>query len=247
MRSLWAKIGLGAVGVFGVGMLLITVAREAKSAVKSALNDAFQNTVQGAALASAPKEMPFRLDGTDLGLIRRLAITRQAKGDLPDVNLEVSLPDAGSAGRIRACDLVPAKGRDFSFERGFRCSRPGESGMISVGEAVFTPGDFVRPLKVERNMESSLREGDPFQATAEMGGDVRVVARDADGSMVHVQADSTGARINVNDAMGRALVRLLADSNGAALRIRAKDGRDVVRLEAGQGGFSITVDTSAAH
>lgn len=247
MRSLWARIGVGAVGVFVVGMLLITLAREAKSAVKSALNDAFRSTVQGAALASAPKQMPFRVDGSELGMIRRLAITRQSRGDVPSVNLEVTLQDASAASQIRRCNLVPASGSDFSFEQGFRCAPRGSRGMLALGEALFTPGDFTRPLLVERSMEASLRDGDPFQATAEMGGDVRVTARDGDGSVVHVQADSAGARINVNDAMGRALLRLLADSNGAALRIRGKGGRDVVRMEAGAGGFSISVDTSAAH
>jgi len=247
MRSLWTKIGVGALGVFAVGMLLITLAGEAKSAVRSALNEAFQNTVQGAALASAPKELPFRLEGADLGLIRRLAITRRTRGDLPDVNLEVGLRDAAAARRLAGCDLVPADGGDFSFEQGFRCARRGSRGMIVVGEALFTPGDFTRPIKVGQRLEADLRGGDPFQATAEMGGDVRVVARDGDGSLVHVQADSGGARIQVNDAMGLAVLRMLADSNGASLRIRGKDGREVVRLEAGGGGFSLTVDTSAAH
>ena len=244
MRSLWARIGLGAVGVFVVGMLILTVARQAKSAVKSALETAFDNTLHGAARASAPSKMPFRLEGEQLGMIRRLAIARQSPGDIPDVNLEVELTDAASLRALAHCDLVPDGNSDFSFEQGFRCGARGARGLITVGEALFVPGDLTRPVKVEQQMEAGLRQGDPFEATAQMGGDVRIVARGGDGAVVRVQADSNGALIRVNDAMGRAILRLLADSTGASFRVRGKDGRDVVRMEAGEGGFTLSVDTS---
>jgi hypothetical protein len=247
MRNLWLRIGLGAAGVFVVGMLLIAVAGEAKSAVKSALATAFANTVQGAAKGSAPEEMPFRLAGEQLGMIRRLAIARQSRGDIPDVNLEIELADAASLKALEQCDLVPEGHSDFSFERGFRCGSHGARGLITVGQAVFVPGDLTRPVKVEKQMETDLRRGDPFEATAEMGGDVRVVARGGDGAMVRVQADSNGAQIRVNDAMGRAILRLLADSTGAAFQVRGKDGREVVRMEAGEGGFTLSIDTSASR
>jgi hypothetical protein len=246
MRSLWARIGFGAVGVFMVGMLLLTVARQAKSAVKSALETAFVHTLQGAARASAPSEMPFRLDGSQLGMIRRMAITRQSRGDLPDVNLEVELADARSIGPLAHCDLVPAGNRNFSFERGFSCASRDGRDLITVGEALFVPGDLTRPVKVEQQMEAGLRQGDPFEATVQMGGDVRVVARGGDGAIVRVRADSNGAHIRVNDVMGRALLRLLADSTGAFFQVRGKNGRDVVRMEAGEAGFTLSVDTSAS-
>ena len=54
MRSLWGKIGLGAIGVFVVGMLLLTVARQAKSAVKSALQTAFADTSAGRCAGRRP-------------------------------------------------------------------------------------------------------------------------------------------------------------------------------------------------
>jgi hypothetical protein len=247
MRSLWTRIGLGAVGVFVVGMLLLTAAREAGSAVHAAISQTVANTLRGAAVAAAPRQLAFRLEGIELGQIRRLAVRREARGDLPDVKLEVDLADLSSLARLSRCDLVPDGNGDMAFEKGFRCATSRQRNLITVGEAVFTPSDLTRPVKVERSMEPDLRTGDPFEATAEMGGDVRILARGHDGAMVQVQADSGGAKIRVNDAMGRALVRLLADSQGASLRVRGKDGRDIVRLEAGGGGFSLTVDTSAAH
>jgi hypothetical protein len=228
-------------------MLLLTVAREAKSAVRSALATAFARTVTGAARATAQQEIPFRLDGVELGMVHRLALERKARGALPDLNFEVQLSDLTSIKQLARCDLVPAGSSDFSFDEGFRCGGRSESGLVTVGEVVFTPGDLTRPVKLTRSMVADLGDGDPFEATAEMGGDVRVVARGHDGGLLRVQADSHGAQIHVSDAMGRALLRLLADSTGASLRVRGKDGKDVVRMEAGEGGFSLIVDTTAAH
>jgi hypothetical protein len=246
MRSLWGKIGIGAVCVFVSGMLLITLVRDAKSAASSALMSALGTGVARVARAAAPHDLPFRLAGVQLGSIRRLAIVREGRGEIPEVTLDVELSDARSLADLADCDLVPEGRQDFDFDRGFRCEAAGAGDYLSVGTATFSPGGVTRPVKVPQRLEPELRNGDPFQATAEMGGDVRVTAKGEKGELVQVHAESSGASIKVNDAVGRALVRLLADSNGASLRVRGKHGRDVVRMEAGEGGFSLMVDTSAA-
>lgn len=243
MRSLWGKIGFGALGVFLVGMLLVTLAGQAKSAAVSALS----SLAEARGVGTAPSKLPFRFDGETVGLIRRLAVERRARGELPKVDLEVELTRDAVRNRLDRCDLIAAGRDDYDFDRGFRCLQPGTPGYVYVGEAHFTPGDFSRQLRVAERLEADLRGGDPFQATAEMGGDVQVTARGDHGELVRVRADSTGAHIRVNDAMGRSILRLLADSNGAVLRIRGKDGRDVVRLDAGDGAFSLSIDTSGVH
>jgi hypothetical protein len=243
MRSLWGKIGFGALGVFLVGMLLVTLAGQAKSAAVSALSSLTE--VRG--VGTAPSKLPFRFDGETIGLIRRLAVQRQVRGELPNVDLEVELTREAARNRLDRCDLVAAGRDDYDFERGFRCLQPGTPGYVYLGEAHFTPGDFSRQVRVPERLESDLRDGDPFEATAEMGGDVRVTARGDHGELVRVRADSTGANIRVNDAMGRSILRLLADSSGAVLRIRGKDGRDVVRLDAGDGAFSLSIDKAGVH
>jgi hypothetical protein len=170
---------------------------------------------------------------------------------VPNIQLEVELTREAAMSRLDRCDLAPAGKDEFDFDRGFRCLQPGSAGFIPIGEARFTPGDFSRQLWVAERFEGDLRDGDQFEATADMGGDVRVVARGGggggDGALVRVRADSTGASIRVNDAMGRALLRLLADSTGATLRIRGRDGRDVVRLDAGGGGFALSIDTTGVN
>jgi len=242
VNSLWGRIGLGALAVFLVGMLGITLAGQARTAAASALRE-----IRG--VAPAPVELAFRLDGEPVGWIRRLSLRRPVRGEVPDVDLEVELTREAVMPRLDRCDLTPAGQDQFDFDRGFRCLRPGSPGFIPVGQARFRPGDFSRQLWVAERFEGDLRDGDPFEATADMGGDIRVVARGGggNGALVRVRADSGGASIRVNDAMGRALLRLLADSTGAMLRIRGKDGRDVVRLDAGGGGFALTVDTTGVE
>ncbi len=247
MRSLWTKIGLGAVGVFAVGMLGLTVFRQAAAATSQAVGEVIQHTVQRATRA-AMHDLAFRLNGEDLGSLRQLSIHRVHRGELPEVAIEVALREAAFAGRLAQCDLVPASGRsaqDFDPRQGFRCAERGEKPLVGIGTARFLPGDIVRPILVSRAHEAELRQGDPFDATADLNGQVRVTARDAGGEIVKLRADSGGASIHVRDGQGRSLVRLVADSSGATLRVRDKAGREIVRLDAGDGRFSLTVDSAS--
>lgn len=247
MRTLWGKIGLGALGIFVAGMLLVTVVRDASSAARAAVLSALGAGATKIAQATTVSDMPFRLAGDQLGHIRRVVVQRESRGSLPDVQLEVELSDSRYLSRVADCNLVPDGKDDFDFEQGFRCESESAEAYLPVGSVTFHPGHLSRPVMVQQRLESDLRHGDAFRATADIGGEVRVTASGKDGELVRVRADSSGANIRVNDAMGRALVRLLADSTGASLRIRDKDGRALVRMDAGQGGFILTVDTAAAH
>lgn len=246
MRSLWTRIGLGAVGVFALGMLGLTVFRQAAAATSQAVGAAIHRTVQGATRA-AMHDLAFRLNGEDLGRLRQLSAQRVQQGDLPELAIEVELYEPAFARRLAQCDLTPASGpdaQDFDPRQGFRCAERSERPLVGIGTAHFLPGDLVRPILVSRSQAAELRGGDPFRATADLSGQVRVTAQDAGGEIVKILADSGGASIHVRDGQGRSLVRLVADSTGAMLRVRDKNGRDVVRLDAGDGRFSLTVDSA---
>lgn len=243
MRSLWTKIGLGAAGVFVAGMMLITLGRQAKSAAAEAVESALQSSAFSR-VASAASDIPFKLDGERLGTVRRAAIRRDEAGALPEVNLTVELTDAGAARQLQGCALVPERQREFDFDRGFSCAEGLTGNLVEVGRIRFTPGDLNRPIMVIPGVADDLRKGDPFEATADLGGAVRIEARGDGGGLVRLLADHHGANLKVNDEMGRALVRLFADSTGATIRVRDKHGRDVVRLDAGDGRLSLSVDTA---
>ncbi len=287
MHRMWTKIGAGALGIFALGMLLLTLLRDARESARSALlsfigaEDASAVPAPGAtpaveAVPGAPAgtivahsgplaslgarlaslhaghgravhDMPFRLDGDRLGSIQHLTIRRASRGDLPEVSLLVILTDRSAAARLRDCDLVPSDENNVAGDDGFSCAEGPSGDFITVGTARIEPLGINRPIRVSEDAAVDMRDGDPFEANADLGGDVRVSARGEHGQGVQVLADGDGASIKVDDALGRAIVRLLADSTGAFLRVRGKDGRDVVRMQAGHGGFSLTVDTSAAH
>lgn len=243
MRSLWTRIGLGALGIFAVGMLLITLGRQAKAATKEALATAVHRAAMLTAEAAARADMAFLLDGQQIGRVERVEIRRVAPGDLPEVQATVHLTDPAAEQLLAGCALEPEGGQEMDIERGFHCAAAGGD-VVTLGEVRFEPAGFSRRVVVTRAVEPRLREGDAFAVRADVGGKVQIEANGDKGELVKLLADHRGANITVNDEFGRNLVRLLADSTGAMLRVRDEQGREVVRLQADGRGFSLTVDTA---
>jgi hypothetical protein len=276
MRSLWTRIGLGAFAIFALGMLVLTLVRSARDSAVATLNSFLNTPVVSAQSASAAPEapsppeapavpaapshagphqvvaaaastaLPFRLEGDRIGRISRLAIRRDRAGELPDVNLTITLDRRRDAARLLLCTLVPSDGQDVAGDAGFECAGSHESSLVTIGSARFEPLGFSRPIRVRQSDVADLRQGEPFEATADLDGSVHVTARGPHGKGLDLTAGGDGANLRISDALGRAIVRLLADSSGASLRVRGKDGREIVSLQAGQGGFSLMVDSAAA-
>lgn len=220
MQRFWLKIGFGAFGIFLVGMLLVTLGRQAKAAATDAIATAV--TSQLSASTDIGKDLPFRLAGAEIGNIERASMHRVASGDIPEVNLVVRLSDPAAARQLEDCVLVPAREEHVDLDRGFRCAEGMTGDLVEIGRVQFEPVGFHRPLMVSRPLSRDLARGKPFTADADLAG---------------------GVRVNVSGANGE-LVRLFADSTGAVLRVRDERGRDVVRLDAGHGKLSLSVDTT---
>jgi hypothetical protein len=282
MRNLWVKIGLGAGGVFVVGMMGLTLARNARAAALDAFHRAVDRapaaaaegveTAVEAADASAEADatpatgidrfaalaqlrqvgggadfgvdIPFRLDGVDLGLLTRGSIRRVRADALPVMTIEVELTEADARARLEDCVLVPMRHRDSDFGGGFRCASSDDRDLVTFGTVRFTPGRFSRPLMITSAQAADMRRGEPFEARANLQGGVHVEANGGRGEQVRLQADERGANIRIHDEHGNDIFRLLADSLGASLRVKGKDGRDIVRFSAGNGQLSLTVDTA---
>lgn len=243
MRSLWTRIGLGALGVFAVGMLLITLGQQAKAATKEALATAVQHAASWTGELAARAEMDFLLDGRTIGRVQQVDVRRETAGGLPRVRAVVRLTTADAERALEGCILEPEGGTEINVERGFRCASS-STGLVDLGEIVFEPAGLTRPVMVARGAEAELRQGDPFAVKAEVGGRVQVEATGNNAELVRILADERGANIKVNDEFGRNLVRLLADSTGAMLRVRDEHGREVVKMQAGARGFTLSVDTA---
>lgn len=243
MKSFWLKIGFGALGVFLVGMMLVTLGRQAKTAAAEAITTALQSSAFSS-VASAASDLPFRLDGERLGTVQRASIHRAQAGALPEVNLLVQLADADAARPLHDCVLVPDRDEQFDFDRGFTCAEGMKGDLVEVGRVQFTPVNFNRPIMVRGNVARDMSKGDPFVANADLGGAVRINVQGNGGELVRLLADHHGASVKVNDELGRAVLRLFADSTGATIRVKDDKGRNVVSLDAGNGQFSLTVDTT---
>lgn len=275
MRNIWVKIGLGAGGIFVVGMMGLTLVRNAKAAAVNAFHDAVAQAPAQAQRAleaveasnpgasgsverlAAVRELqqlggsadrsvdiPFRLEGADLGWLTSGSIRRVRADAMPVMAIEVELTDADAKAQLEDCVLVPERHRDSDFGGGFRCASSDDDGLVTFGTVRFSPGGFTRPLMVTREQATDLRRGKPFEARATLHGGASVDVTGDKGELVRVRADQNGANIRIHDAHGNDIFRLLADSLGASLRVKGKDGRDIVRLSAGDGRFSLTVDTA---
>ncbi|HWA15622.1 MAG TPA: hypothetical protein VG817_04260, partial [Gemmatimonadales bacterium] len=192
-------------------------------------------------------DIPFRLDGTELGWLTSGSIKRVRSDAMPVMAIEVELTEAGARGRLEDCVIVPERHRDSDFGGGFRCATGADQGLVTFGTVRFTPDGFIRPLMVTSAQAADLRRGKPFEARATLHGGASVDVTGDQGERVRVRADERGANIRIHDEHGNDIFRLLADSLGASLRVRGKDGRDIVRLSAGDGRFNLSIDTTAAQ
>lgn len=220
MQRFWLKIGFAAFGIFLVGMLLVTLGRQAKAAATDAIASAVTNHLS--ATTDVARDLPFRLAGAEIGNIERASMQRVSSGSIPEVNLVVRLSDPAAAGELADCVLIPAREEHVDLDSGFRCAEGMTGSLVEIGRVQFEPGNFHRPLMVSRPLSHDLATGKPFTADADL---------------------SAGVRINVTGENGE-LVRLFADSTGAVIRVRDERGRDVVRLDAGHGKLSLSVDTT---
>ena len=166
MRNYWMRIALGALGIFAVGMIAVTVVRGGLARV----ND----VVEGSGPISIPLAIiPFQLNGNKLGKLQRLVLYRETPKKVSSVQLEVKLDDALLARGLEGCRLAanldseehPGHGirvRAAGWNKGtFWCIKEGaDSGLVEYGRAVFRPGEVTVPLLLPQGLVDDLRKGD---------------------------------------------------------------------------------------
>ena len=117
MRNYWLKILLGALGIFVVGMIGVTVVRSGIAKVNS--------VVEGSGPLTIPLGLiPFTLQGERLGNLDHVTLNRESPRKVTDVELEIDLADSLLAKGLSGCRLAA------NFEGGH-----GEKGVnIKVGK-----------------------------------------------------------------------------------------------------------------
>lgn len=115
MRNYWLRIALGALAVFTIGMILITVVRRGKRSV--------EQFVSGSGPITIPVPfIPFRLDGERVGTLRQVSVLRSAPDQVTGIEIVVRPSDTMTATRLNDCLVVAETVSGFDPMTGFRCA-----------------------------------------------------------------------------------------------------------------------------
>jgi hypothetical protein len=164
MRSYWMRIVLGALAVFAIGMVGVTLFRRGREKVTEVV------TGSGPLSFSLPF-VPFQLEGSRLGTIERLVINREAPKKVSSVDLEVKLDDSLVARGLAGCRLAAnlesdsTTPRDVNLhvnrmgDRAFFFCAASDSALVPFGTVTLTPGDVTVPLLVPRTLAETFRSG----------------------------------------------------------------------------------------
>ena len=210
MRNYWMRIVLGAIAIFAVGMIGISLVRRGLHGVREVAEGTGPITVPIAFV-------PFKLDGRKLGTLNKLVLYRTAPKELSSVELEVKLADSVLARGLEGCRL--AANLDESRNRGRRQVEVGSlsSGVFSClkgddpasqfqdfGRAVFQPGNVSVPLLLPRDMVDDLKEGN-FDSGEDSAAALSEAQADSIADAMEAQAESISsvAERHVDSVMKR--------------------------------------------
>jgi hypothetical protein len=225
MRNYWFKILLGALGIFAVGMIGVSIVRGGIAKVHS--------VVEGDGPITVPLGLvPFVLAGERLGKLDHVTLHRESPGHVSEVELVVNLGDSLLAQGLSGCRLVAniegdnkqrgvniRLGRDSLERNAFSClagdSTPPD--FVEYGTAIFNPGEVEVPLLLPAELVTELQNldfGHDSAAGDSLGG-------------INVSADSIAAEVERNlDSAG------LGRRPGESRREATRRFADSIRAEA---------------
>jgi hypothetical protein len=234
MRNYWFKILLGALGIFAVGMIGVSIVRGGIAKVHS--------VVEGDGPITVPLGLvPFVLAGERLGKLDHVTLHRESPNHVSEVELTVNLGDSLLAQGLSGCRLVAniegddkergvniRVGRDSLERNAFSClagdSTPSE--LVEYGTAIFNPGEVEVPLLLPAELVTELQSldfGHDSLAGDSLGG-------------INVPTDSIAAQVerDLDSVMGarrpgesrREATRRFADSIRAEARKQLAEDAD---------------------
>lgn len=243
MQRYWGRIAAGALAVFFVGMIVITLARRG-----IANFDALAKSDRPIGIPLAL--LPFRLEGDELGTVRRLELLRSSPKTVTGIRLTVRLQDSSAVANLESCAVTLHEAQAFGGRDGFVCSSAADSAaehLEQIGELVVEPGGLVRAILAPAAHAAQWRRGfyDTVAAKAELARLKADRLADSNARVV-IQADSSRAIIDIRGDSVQSLLQLQADSHGAMLRIRDRSGKEVLHMHADSTGASFSVSADSA-
>ena len=244
MQRYWGRIAVGALAVFCVGMIVITMARHGLAKLEAL---AKSDRPIGIPLAL----LPFRLGGDEIGTVRRLELLRSSPKTVTGIRLTVRLQDSSGVANLERCAVTLHEPQAFGGRDGFVCSSAADSAaehLQQIGELVVEPGGLVRAILAPAGHAAQWRRGfyDTVAAKAELTRLKADRLADSTARAVVIRADSSDAIIDIRGDSAQSLVQLQADSHGAVLRIRDRSGKEVLHMHADSTGASLSVSADSA-
>ncbi len=253
MDRFWGKIGLGALGIFGLGMGGITLAKKGIHELKTAAVD---GPVR-AALENLPTDLlNFRLDGRRIGKVRSIDIAHEGDWSSKSVAMTVALEDGRAPDDLGDCQLATeSMGR--RNDASFRCVNSDEiadENLVEIGTVQFEPNAITRPLFVRDRDIRKLNRSDLRSLTANLHsedgesvqGHAKFDVSSGHGARqrgtVKVDASNGRAVIEIKGENGEELFRLRADDNGVSINANDKRGRSLLKLLAGETGVQLNAE-----
>jgi hypothetical protein len=199
MRSMWLRITLGALAVFAVGTTVVRLGRQAKDSVARTLQSDAPLPIPLAGL------IPFRVDGSELGSLRRLEFLRSSPSEISGMRVLVGL-NADTAGRahLANCRIGLRSIDNIDEQTSFVCFSPDSvapEGLESFGFVFLGQNGDSVPLYLPKDAVAELRD-----ARLHFGSHGIRVGHAGDSVRVDVKADSI--RAIVAKELERAAVQL---------------------------------------
>jgi hypothetical protein len=208
MRNYWLRIIIGAVAIFAVGMVGVTLARQGMGHVRG--------VVEGSGPITLPVGfLPFKLDGEKLGTIESIKILRNAPKEVRSVNFVVQLADSVDPGRLAPCILVAEGFEDINDQTTVLCSNAEDT----VGE------DLVRVGTIKLSTT-----GRPFRLFMPRGA----IQEITDSDVVFVGEDSANPFVGNEDSIAQATERMTDSILESKRPMLESLGVDVPRRPRGQ-------------
>jgi hypothetical protein len=228
MRSYWMRILAGALAIFAIGMVGVTLWRRGVVKVNA--------VVSGTGPLSFPLPfVPFQLDGNKLGQLERLVVNRDTPKKVSSLDLEVKLDDSLVAQGLAGCRLAANVESDSSVpgninvhvnrfgDRTFFFCATSDSAFVEFGKVRLKPGDVIVPLLVPRSLAEHLRKGD--WGNGADSADVLVQRAESLAGKAKQAADTLAAAREQHEAA----MRLVRSALGDSLRVAGKRRADSLR------------------
>lgn len=198
----WIKIVAGMLGIFVVGMVIVTAVRAGVNEVETFVDSANPITVPMFGT-------PFRTAKGELGKIQQLRIERESPRVVDGFHLTVSLDDGVDVDQFDYCEVTIVDASNIDENTTFTCltaADPLFEDLVNFGSITFRPsGETHRlmvPSAVRDEIRTAFQEGDGPSDSVTVDsreGNGKVVVEIGGKRVVDISGDSTGGQVIIRN------------------------------------------------